>query len=132
MQMSLHHESITDALREVVQSAGGAKNVGALMFPDMPTEHAASRVRDCLNADRRERFTPDQVLMLIRIGRQAGCHAVMMFIAHDAGYADPQPIEPEDEVARLQREFVEASKELMSMATKIESIQARSSIRSVA
>lgn len=70
MQMSLHHESITDALREVVQSAGGAKKVGALMFPDMPTEHAASRVRDCLNADRRERFTPDQVLMLIRIGRR--------------------------------------------------------------
>lgn len=132
MQMSLHHESITDALREVVQAAGGAKKVGGLMFPDMPIDHAASRVRDCLNTDRRERFTSEQVLMLIRLGRQAGCHAVMTFMAHDAGYADPQPVEPEDEVARLQREFVEASKALMSMATKIESIQARSSIRSVA
>lgn len=131
MQMSLHHESITDALREVVQAAGGAKKVGGMMFPDMPIDHAAGRIRDCLNADRRERFTPDQVMMLIKLGRQVGCHAVMVFISHDAGYADPQPIEPEDEVARLQRDFVEASKALMTMAAKIESIQGRGPLRSI-
>lgn len=131
MQLALHHESLTDALREVVSAAGGNKEIGVRMFPDMPADHAAQKVRDCLNTDRRERFTPDQVLMLMRIGRQIGCHAAITFMARECGYADPQPIEPEDEVARLQREFVEATKVLGQLAAKIESVQS-SAIRRVA
>ena len=96
MQMSLHHESIADALREVVQAAGGPKAIGERMFPDMPADHAAARIRDCLNHDRRERFTPDQVLMILRIGHQIGCHAGMVFMSRELGYSDPIPVEPED------------------------------------
>ena len=132
MQMSLHHESMADALREVIQAAGGPKAVGELMFPDMPADHAAGRIRDCLNSDRRDRFTPDQVLMILRIGHRVGCHAGMVFMSRELGYADPVPVEPEDEVARLQREFVEASKNLISMAGKIEQMQARATLKSVA
>lgn len=132
MQLSLHHESITDALREVIQAAGGAKVVGSKMFPDMTIDHAASRVRDCLNHDRRERFTPEQVLMLLRMGHQVGCHAAMSFMAREAGYSDPQPVEPEDEVARLQREYVEATKALLHMANKIDAMQTRVVTKSVA
>ena len=132
MQMSLHHESIADALREVIQAAGGPKAVGERMFPDMPIDHAASRIRDCLNHDRRDRFTPDQVMMILRMGHQAGCHAGMIFIARELGYSDPVPVEPEDEVARLQREFVEASKSLMTMANKIERMQSRVGLKTAA
>ena len=132
MQMSLHHESIADALREVIQAAGGAKAVGERMFPDMPIDHAASRIRDCLNHDRRDRFTPDQVMMILRMGHQAGCHAGMIFIARELGYSEPVPVEPEDEVARLQREFVEASKSLMTMANKIERMQSRVGLKTAA
>ena len=49
----------------------------------------------------------------------------------ESGYADPHPIEPEDKVARLQREFVEATKALGQLAAKIESVQS-SSLRRVA
>ena len=132
MQMSLHHESIADALREVVQAAGGPKAIGERMFPDMPADHAAARIRDCLNHDRRERFTPDQVLMILRIGHQIGCHAGMVFMSRELGYSDPIPVEPEDEVARLQRDFIEASKALVSMASKIDQMQARVGLKSVA
>ena len=132
MQMSLHHESMADALREVIQAVGGTKAVGERMFPDMPIDHAASRIRDCLNHDRRDRFTPDQVMMILRMGHQAGCHAGMIFIARDLGYSDPVPVEPEDEVARLQREFVEASKSLMTMADKIERMQSRVGLKTAA
>lgn len=132
MQMSLHHESITDALREVIQAAGGAKSVGALMFPTTPPDQAAGKIRDCLNPDRRERFTPDQVMMLLRLGRQSGCHSAMSFITHESGYGEPVPVEPEDEVARLQREYVEATKALLNMATRIDNMQSRTKIKSVA
>ena len=132
MQLSLHHESITDALREVIQAAGGAKVVGSKMFPDMTVDHAAGRIRDCLNHDRRERFTPEQVMMILRIGHSVGCHAAMAFMAREAGYADPQPVEPEDEVARLQREYVEATKALLGMASKIDALQSRVVLKSAA
>ena len=132
MQLSLHHESISDALREVIQAIGGPKTVGERMFPDMPADHAASRIRDCLNADRRDRFTPDQVLMILRLGHQVGCHAGMVFMARELGYSDPVPVDPEDEVARLQRDFIEASKALVTMAGKIDQMQARVSLKSVA
>ena len=132
MQLSLHHESISDALREVIQAIGGPKTVGERMFPDMPVDHAASRIRDCLNTDRRDRFTPDQVLMILRLGHQVGCHAGMVFMARELGYSDPVPVEPEDEVARLQSDFIEASKALVTMAGKIDQMQARVSLKSVA
>jgi len=131
MQLSLHHETINDALRDVIIAAGGNKAVGARLFPDLPVEHAAGKVRDCLNHDRRERFTPDQVCYILRLGHQVVCHAAMAYLAHSSGYASPVPVEPEDEVARLQREFVEASRGLMTMAAKIDALQARAALKSV-
>lgn len=123
MQYALMHESINDALREVVQAAGGAKKAGSTLWPELPIDQASGRVRDCLNSDRREKFSPEQVMLLAKLGRQCGCHALALFMARECGYADPQPIEPEDEVARLQREFAEATKALGAMAARIEAVQ---------
>ena len=130
-QPQLVHESINDALREVIMSAGGYKKVGTMMFPEMAVEHAAGKLRDCLNRDRRERFTPEQFMMIARLGRQVGCHALIAYMSREAGYADPVPVEPEDEVARLQREFIEATAKLGQMASRIEQIN-QTMIRRVA
>ena len=116
MQMSLIHESITDAIREAVQAIGGNKALGALMFPDLPVDQAAGRVRDCLNPDRREHFTS----------------SIMEYLALDLGYLKPVAVEPEDEIARLQREFVQATKSLHNMASRIETITATAAMRRVA
>ena len=64
--------------------------------------------------------------LISRLGRQNGCHAVMRFLAYDGSYADPVPIDPESEIARLQREFIEATKALGAMSKRIEVITARS------
>lgn len=37
----------------------------------------------------------------------------------ESGYADPQPIEPEDERARLEREFIAAVKVMSGMADRL-------------
>lgn len=113
-------DGIEDALREVVRSLGGPKPVGARMWPEMEPDKAGRRLADCLNESRREVLSPAQVLMVLKLGRQANCHAALNFIARECGYADPQPVEPEDEVARLQREYVEATKALMQIASRID------------
>lgn len=120
MQPSLIHETIADALREVIQAGGGFKTVAVRIRPDLPADHAAGWLRDCCNEGRRERLSPEQLCLLRRIGREVGCHALATFEARDAGYADPQPIEPADERAQLQRDYIEAARQMARMAERIE------------
>lgn len=122
MQQVLFHESLNDALREVVQTLGGTKKVGVLLRPEKSADEAARWISDCLNPDRREKFDPEQVLWLLREGRRVGCHSGMHFLCSASGYSAAQPIEPKDELAELQRNFIEASKHLSRMADRIERI----------
>ena len=131
MQMSLIHESIIDALREAINACGGNKKVGSVLYPDLTADHAASRLRDCLNPDRREHLTPEQTVLIARMARAAGNHAVMTYLADDLGYLKPVSVEPEGQLTALQREFVEATRNLQQMATRIETITANA-VRRVA
>lgn len=44
--------------------------------------------------------------MVLRLARAKSCHIGVAYILRDLGYADPQPIEPRDEAAELQRAFM--------------------------
>lgn len=120
MQTALFHESLSDALREVVLALGGTKKVGAQMRPEKTIDDAARWLADCLNQDRREKLDPDQVLWILREGRKIGCHAAMHYLCAEAGYSPAAPIEPQDELAELQRNFIESTKTLSRMAARIE------------
>jgi hypothetical protein len=67
----------------------------------------------------------DQILWILREARAIGCHAAMQFIARDAGYADPVPVEPEDEAADLERKFVGAVDTLAEMTKRIAALRSR-------
>lgn len=120
MQTALFYESLNDALRDVVMALGGTKKVGAMMRPEKTVDEAGRWVNDCLNPDRREKFDPEQVIWLLREGRKVGCHAAMHYLCSDTGYAAAQPVEPEDEIAALQRQFIESSKGVAAIAARIE------------
>lgn len=99
-QKRLFFEDINDALREVVQQLGGAKAVGPMLWPEKTMEQSQMLLLACLNSERKERLTPDQVLLLLRKGREADCHEAMQFIAEQAGY-EVKPIRPQDQAAEL-------------------------------
>lgn len=121
-QTPLFYESINDVLREVVQSLGGSKKVGSSMKPQKLADEAGRWVSDCLNSDRREKFDPEEVMFLLREGRKVGCHAAINYICGECGYSNPQPVEPEDEKARLQREFIEATKQATRNLERMEAL----------
>ena len=131
MTPSLFHESLPDALRECVQSCGGHKAVGTLLWPEKGADVAGRLLADCLNDAKREKLSPEQVLLVLRLARERGCHAGMNFIARDAGYSDPQPVEPEDERAQLQREFIEASKHFTRLAAKMERLNVQQGVAQI-
>lgn len=119
-QPALFHESLHDALRDCVRALGEAKAVGHAMRPEKSMDDARTWLLNCLNPERPEKFDPEQILWLLREARKVGCHAAMAYIARECGYADPQPIEPEDERAALQREFIETGKALKSLLARME------------
>lgn len=116
--MSLH-ETFNDALIDVVKALGGSKVVGSDMRPELPAAQAGAWLRDCLNSDRREKLSPDQVLYLLRRAREAGYHGAMNFIGADAHY-EVSPIEPEVEAVRVMREGMAAVGGLEALVTRME------------
>lgn len=107
-QAELFHEDLYGAVRSLVATLGGAKVIGARLFPDLTPDAAARRLLDCLNTDRPHQFTLTQLLALLRWGREAGHHDAMNYLADEAGYDRPNPIHPEDARAELQRQFIDA------------------------
>lgn len=121
-QIALFHEDINDALRAVVRSLGGTKSVAVKLWPEKTIADAQSYLNDCLNNTRAAHLFPEQVLLMLRWARQADCHAAMQYIAAECGY-EVKAIEPEDELAGLQRQYIEAVKLLASITPKIEQAQ---------
>ncbi|HXI14749.1 MAG TPA: hypothetical protein VNM48_00160 [Chloroflexota bacterium] len=121
-QIPLIHESFLDALTTCVQALGGAKRVGVMLRPeyDEDPDKAARWLLACLNPARDEKLSFDQTFMVMRKAKEASIHVAMAHIAQMVGYADPQPIEPEDERAALQREFVQASKGMQALFARME------------
>jgi hypothetical protein len=72
-----------------------------------------------LNSERREKLSPRQVMAILRRARDSGHHQLMEFIAGDSGYST-QPIEPRDELAELQRQFISAVKQSKHIADRLD------------
>lgn len=79
-------ENLNDALIDLVKICGGSKVVGLQMRPELSADDAGKWLRDCLNPDRREKLAPEQLVWLLRLGRERGHHDAMNFIGQDIGY----------------------------------------------
>lgn len=136
MRADLLPESLDDALVECVKAAGGSKVVGARLWPAKLVDAAQRHLLNCLKEGRAEHLKPDEVLLILRMAREAGCHTGMAFLAQSLGYAIPQPVEPRDEVAQLQRDFIAANAEMRARAERLEALllaqAAQKQVRAVA
>jgi hypothetical protein len=113
-------ESLNQALVECVKAAGGSANVGPKLWPEKPREAAQRLLLDCLNEDRNAKLSPEQVLLVLKLARDKGYHAGLGFILRALGYGPTTPIEPKDELAELQRQFIEASSQMAATAQRME------------
>lgn len=113
---------INEALIDTVKALGGSKQVAPLLWPTKAPEAAQRVLLDCLNEDRPAHLTPDQVLFILRLARNRGIHIGMQSICGDLGYAEPVPIEPKDEAAELQRQYIEATRSMAAIAARMEKL----------
>lgn len=115
-------ESMNEALVECIKAAGGSAAVGAKLWPERAPGSAQRLLLDCMNEERPSKLDPEQVLFILRLARERGCHAGMNYLAHELSYAGPIPIEPRDERDDLRRQVLEMGKALQAALERIEKI----------
>ena len=115
-------ESINDALSNAVTALGGFKKVGPRLRPELPIDQAAGWLRDCLNSGRREKLSPEQFLMILRLARDNSYHSAMNFVAFDTGYK-AAPVDAESQEAELQNRFIDAVEGLSAIQSQLQRIQ---------
>lgn len=120
-QMTMFHEDIYDALRDLVRALGGFKKVGPMLFPGK-NGNADSYLKDCLNPDRRETLDPNELLLLLKWGKEIGCHSAMHYLCDLGGYQRAAPVNPPDEHAELQRAYIESVKFQKQLAERMEAL----------
>lgn len=122
LQDDLFHEDVDAAVSHVIAALGGNKRVGALLWPEEPVDQAARKLADCMNPDRPQFLKLKQVIFLLGEARKKGVHSAMAHISRECGYADPQPVEPEDEAAELQRQFIAAQQGMNQILKRMEKL----------
>jgi hypothetical protein len=98
------------------------KVVAAHMFPDMKTESAYARLKECCSPTGDQRLTFGQVVRLMRF-----CEAYdpLMYVCDETSHAHPARQAPADELVNL-TEVIHGAAETMNRALKaIENIQSR-------
>lgn len=104
-QTPLFVDTADDAVRDTVRALGGPKKVGPLLWPAKKPDRAEKDLDDCLNRNNARKLDFEEILHIGRLGRDHGVHLIAGFVCFDLGYAPPQPVDPEDEKAELQRQF---------------------------
>ena len=105
-QKKLFHDDIYDAVRDAVQVLGGSKEVGYMLWPSKPITEAGQYLNRCLDSDRSEKLSLDELMMICKKSAEKGCHTIASYIGAEAGYKFI-PVQPEDEKAELQKAFIQ-------------------------
>jgi hypothetical protein len=119
-QPRLHHEDLDDALSDLVQALGGFKQVGPKLWPTMPQQDSAQRLRHCLNKSRREKLDHHETVQLLRWAREVGFHGAKFFIDDQTGYQRGDPLDPKDERLRAIEAVQSAAAELRRATEMLE------------
>lgn len=108
------YDTLNDALIDCVKACGGSKQVGHAIWPAKGVEGGQRHLLACLNPDRNEKLSPDEVLLIARMARDKGCHIYMEFLAQALSYAKPEPVDPQDEIKELLRRQNELREQLLA------------------
>lgn len=78
---------------------------------------------EALGDDKPEKLNPHELILIMQKARDAGVHDVMHYMADAANYKRPGTLEPHDELAELQRQFISTAKIMEKLGQRIERAQ---------
>ena len=118
-QPDLWYDSLTGALLATVEQLG-PKKVASALWPSMSVDDARRKLLNSLNPDRAEKLSTEELEHILRMAREQEIHTAMLYLTDTLSYQPARPVEPDDEKARLQREYIQAVKTLEELTKRIE------------
>lgn len=115
-QHELFHDDLYSALRATVEVLGGAKRVGAALWPAMTIQAAQQQLLNALNPDKPHKLSLDEIVHIARLGRREGVHAVMEYLCASLDYETPRPVTQEAKQTALLERWDAAKKEMAELA----------------
>lgn len=130
-QDPLFHEDFNDALASLVKALGRGK-VEPVARDLWPNRSGAGRwLSDCLNPDREAKLSLDDVVGLLRMGREHGIHWAMHKLCAQTGYEPPSISKtktPEqllaERMAKVAAEYARLADELASLNQPTQNLKA--------
>lgn len=129
--LPLFIEDVYEALKAAVAEAGGAKVVAARLWPHKPVDQARKELLDALNRDNPRKLDPEETLAILRMARERGYHGAKHWVDGALGYSPSAPVEPEDELGRMLREYLDIQRRHESLKPKIDEAVSRMAVRAV-
>lgn len=131
-QQELPLESYLEALRDDVKALGGSTAVGGWFIPEKSDEAKRNYVNDRLSAGRRERFSDDQIQLIMRRAVQRrGYSSAHYFLCDAIGTERPKPKDPEAARERAMARFAEAVERLDHATAEVKRLGVNFTLRSV-
>lgn len=118
-QLQLIHESVRDAVRSAIAALGGPKRVAVQLRPSWEPDRAQKWLSNALDDGRPEKLVIEDFIWILKEAKRVGFHNAMRYFAAECEY-NCTPVEPEDELARLQRDYINAVQALSKLTPKIE------------
>lgn len=125
IEQPLWHDTWEEALMSVIHAVGGPKKMAAILWPTKFKQRPEATTRylnQTLDPDRAEKLALCEIEQILTEGRNRGCHIGVQYLAKSLTYTTPEPVDPEDEKARLQREYIESVKEMQNIAKRLEGL----------
>jgi hypothetical protein len=132
-QHRLYHEDFLSALDEDIRSLGGRKAVAMRLRPELQHKPHEAHVwlNNCLNPERRERLTDEQIRQIMRWAKEISAVAAMNYWCDDVGFERPKPLSPAGEIDKLQERQGQLLQEIRALATQMERLNASGALRSI-
>lgn len=109
------------AFHEPSKIKSWSKVIGHMLWPTKSPEDASKLWNNCMDKTRPEKLDPEQYLWLKREAKRCGCHILHAFDCDYTEYQVSNPVEPRDEVADLQKQYISAARQMKEIADRIES-----------
>lgn len=108
-QQQLFYEDVFDVVKAAVQHAGGAKVVAPKLWTTKPVLQAQKELLDCLNRESPRKLCIEELLMVLKLAKEAGFHQAKHWIDETLGYQPTPPQDPKVERDRLAEEMARAA-----------------------
>ncbi len=115
-----------DAIGDDLKAIGGVKQASGIFFPTRTPDQGAATLRSWANPNRAEEPDFGQLVMLIEEARKRVGYSEVARHLELRLNCRMEFLSPEDERAKLQRQFVSAVESVQALAKRLEINEARS------